>query len=77
MRVIRDYHFFTTLTLLPFDWFLIELAEFRSPRGHEAILGRDEEAVQQDENADGDELEEEAHGPTPRPLVLGGSSSSN
>ena len=46
-------------------------------RGDEAVLGRDEERVQQDENADRDELEEDRHAPTPWALVLGGMSSSN
>ena len=46
-------------------------------RVDETVFGRDEEAVQQDENADCDELEKERHAPTPWALVLGGLSSSN
>ena len=40
-------------------------------------FGRDEKGVQQNQNADGDELEEERQAPTPGALVLGGISSSN
>ena len=56
---------------------MLQLHDARAPRRHEAVFGRDEEAVQQDENPDGDELEEERHAPTPWALVLGGMSSSN
>ena len=56
---------------------VLQLDDARAARGDEAVLGRDEEGVQQDENADCDELEEERHAPTPWALVLGGSSSSN
>ena len=56
---------------------LFELRDPGAARGDEAVLGRDEEGVQQDENADCEELEEERHAPTPWALVLGGMSSSN
>ena len=56
---------------------VVQLDDARAARGDEAVLGRDEEGVQQDENADCDELEEERHAPTPWALVLGGMSSSN
>jgi hypothetical protein len=56
---------------------VVEFDDARAARRDEAVLGRDEEGVQQDENADRDELEEERHAPTPWALVLGGMSSSN
>src|SRR4051812_50014614 len=56
---------------------MLQLDDAGPTRGHEAVLGRNEERVQQDENADREELEEERHAPTPWALVLGGMSSSN
>ena len=56
---------------------MLQLDNARPARGHEAVLGRDEEGVQEDENADCEELEEERHAPTQWALVLGGMSSSN
>jgi len=56
---------------------MLQLDDAGPPRGHEAVFGRDEEGVQQDQNADGDELEEDRHAPTPWAVVLGGISSSN
>ena len=48
----------------------------RSPYGDEAVLGGDEEAVQQDQHRDGEELEEECHAPLSGAQVLSGSSKS-
>ena len=56
---------------------VVELDDARPACRDEAVFGRDEEAVQQDENADGEEFEEQRHAPTPGALVLGGISSSN
>ena len=56
---------------------VLQLDDAGPPCGHEAVFGRDEKGVQQDQNADGDELEEDRHAPTPWALVLGGISSSN
>ena len=56
---------------------MLQLDDAGPPRGHEAVFGRDEEGVQQDQNADGDELEEDRQAPTPWAVVLGGISSSN
>ena len=56
---------------------MVQLDDARAPGGDEAVFGRDEKGVQQNQNADGDELEEERQAPTPGALVLGGISSSN
>jgi len=56
---------------------MVQLDDPCPARSHEAVFGRDEESVQQDENADCDEFQEERHAPTPWALVLGGMSSSN
>ena len=56
---------------------VMQLDDSGPPRGDEAVFGRDKERVQQNQNADGDELEEERQAPTPGALVLGGISSSN
>ena len=44
---------------------MLQLDDPRPPRSDEAVLGRDEEGVQQDQRRDAEELEEEIHGPTP------------
>src|SRR5581483_11854610 len=54
---------------------LRELVEARPPHGDERVLGRDEEAVQEDEDGDGEKLESLLHA-RERP-VLGGKSSSS
>ena len=56
---------------------VLQLDDAGPPCGHEAVFGRDKEGVQQDQNADSDELEEDRHAPTPWAVVLGGISSSN
>jgi hypothetical protein len=56
---------------------VLEFHDARAAGGDEPVLGRDEEAVQQNQNGDPDELEEKCHGPARGPLVLGGISSSN
>ena len=39
----------------------VELADPRAPRGDEAVLGRHEERVQQDQPGEGEQLERESH----------------
>ena len=56
---------------------VVQLDDPRAAGGDETVFGRHEEGVQQDENADTDELEQERHAPTPGAPVLGGISSSN
>jgi hypothetical protein len=56
---------------------VLQLDDARPSCRHEAVFGRDKEGVQEDQNADGDELEEDRHAPTPWAVVLGGISSSN
>ena len=55
---------------------LLELDDLRAPRRHEAVLGRDEEPVQQHQPDEGEQLEEDRHAPLSGAWVLGGSSSS-
>ena len=52
-----------------------ELLQPRAAHGDERVLGRDEEAVQQDQNGDGEKLEENRHAPVSGAAVLEGSSS--
>ena len=40
-----------------------ELDDLRPARGHEAVLGRHEERVQEQQPDDGDQLEEDRHAP--------------
>ena len=47
-----------------------------APRGHERVLGRDEDRVPQNEQEDREYAEEVAHAPLSGAWVLGGSSSS-
>src|SRR6185437_13747491 len=54
---------------------MLELHDPRAPRGDEAVLGRDEERVQEDEARDSEQLEGEGHAPSGA-RVLGGRSSS-
>jgi hypothetical protein len=56
---------------------MLQLDDARSARSHEAVFGRHEEGVQQNQSADADELEEDRHAPTPWAWVLGRMSSSN
>jgi len=56
---------------------VLQLDDARSARSHEAVFGRHEEGVQQNQSADADELEEDRHAPTPWAWVLGRMSSSN
>src|SRR5207253_1858958 len=56
---------------------MVQLDDPSAARRHQAVFGSDEEGVQQNQNADGDQLEQKSHGPPPGPLVLGGISSSN
>jgi hypothetical protein len=56
---------------------MLQLDDAGPPCGDVALFGRDEDGVKQDQNAEGDELEEDRHAPTPWALVLGGISSSN
>ena len=42
-----------------------ELDDARAARGDERVLGRDEEAVEQHEQPDGEQLESECHALTP------------
>src|SRR5579862_6992277 len=53
---------------------VLELEDARAARRDEAVLGRDEERVQEDEAREGDKLEREGHAPAW--AVLGASSSS-
>ena len=55
----------------------MQLDDARAARRHEPVFGRDEERVQQDEDADRDKLEKKGHAPTPGASGLGGISSSN
>ena len=56
---------------------LLELDDLRPARRHEAVLGRDEKRVQEQQPGDGGQLEEDRHAPvSPEAQVLGGSSSS-
>ena len=54
-----------------------ELGDAGAPRRDEAVFGRDEEGVQQEQACDREELEEESHAPLSGARVLGGWSSSN
>jgi len=54
---------------------MVELDDPRAPGRDEAVLGRDEERVEQDQDCNADELVEKSHAPTPGALVLGGISS--
>jgi hypothetical protein len=56
---------------------VVQLDDPRPPRRDQAVFGSDEERVQQDQNADGEELEKKGQAPTPGARVLGGMSSSN
>src|SRR5262249_25018643 len=56
---------------------MLQLDDARASRGDEGVFGRGEDSVQQDQKADGEELEKERHAPTPWAWVLGGMSSSN
>ena len=53
-----------------------ELLEARASRRHERVLGRDEEAVREHDQENGEELERNRHAPFSGAQVLGGSSSS-
>ena len=57
---------------------VLELADARAARGDEAVLGRDEERVQQDQAQQGREAREggSSRAALPARAVLGGSSSS-
>ena len=52
-----------------------QLLDPRPPRGHERVLARDEEGVQQDQRRDAEELEEKGHVPAAAGVGLSGSSS--
>ena len=54
-----------------------ELAQTGAPRGHERVLGHDEERVPQDHQENRDYLEENGHAPLPGAWVLGGISSNS
>ena len=53
-----------------------ELLQTRASRRHERVLGRDEEAVREHDQENGEELERNRHAPFSGAQVLGGSSSS-
>ena len=55
---------------------LLELDDLRATRRHEAVLGRDEEPVQQHQPDEGEQLEKDRHAPLSGAWVLGGCSSS-
>ena len=71
--IARDSQHVTRATIAV----VVQLDDPRAAGGDETVFGRHEEGVQQDENADTDELEQERHAPTPGAPVLGGISSSN
>ena len=50
----------------------IELLQPGAAHGHERVLGRDEEAVQQDQNGDAEKLEEDRHAPVSGARGTGG-----
>ena len=52
-----------------------QLLDLRPPRGHERVLARNEERVQQDQRRDAEELEEKGHVPAAAGVGLSGSSS--
>ncbi len=54
---------------------MVQLDDPRAPGRDEAVLGRDEERVEQDQDCNADELVEEGHAPTPGAHVLDGCSS--
>jgi hypothetical protein len=56
---------------------MVQLDDPRPARGHEPVLGRDEERVEENQDPDADELEEECHAPTSGAQVLGGMSSTS
>ena len=56
---------------------VVQLDDARPSCGDEAVLARDEERVQQDQNRDTEELEEERHAPTSGAFVLGMSPATN
>jgi hypothetical protein len=45
---------------------MVELDDPRAPGRDEAVLGRDEERVEQDQDCNADELVEESHALTPK-----------
>ena len=42
---------------------VVQLDDARPPGSHEGVLGRDEEGVQQDQDANADELQKKIHAP--------------
>ena len=54
-----------------------QLGDSRAARGDEAVLGRDEERVQQEQRGDREQLEWNRHAPLTGATVLGGWSSSS